>query len=109
MKNKEFEVVNRLGGKPVNIYLNDEVLIMEELFEKKYNQKPNRSKIYKEYLKKQLGDELLIKANGFDKSRCDCCRESYSLTKKQMYLCNEKANKRTCIICDDCITKNKSF
>ncbi|ATZ20576.1 hypothetical protein [Mesoplasma coleopterae] len=105
MKNKEFEIVNKFGGKPVNIYLNDETLILEELFEKKYNQKPNRSKIYKEYLKKQLDEELIKKVKEFDKSTCDCCKRDYSFTKKQMYLCNEKLNKETCIVCHDCITK----
>ncbi|AGY41120.1 hypothetical protein mflW37_0530 [Mesoplasma florum W37] len=105
MKNEEFEVINKLGGKQVNIYLNDETLILEKLFEQKYNQKPNRSKIYKDFLKKQLGEDLLSEINDFDKNICSCCEGDFSFTKKQMYLCNNKENKTACIICDDCIIK----
>ncbi|ATZ17657.1 hypothetical protein [Mesoplasma melaleucae] len=107
MKIKELEIVNKLGGKPVNIYLNDETLILEEMFEKKFNQKPNRSKIYKEFLKKQLGEELLSEANNLDKNVCDCCKQDYSVTKKQMYICKDKDLYKTCIVCHECIIKNK--
>lgn len=105
MKNKKLEIINKLGGKPVNIYLNDETLILEEMFEKKFNQKPNRSKIYKEFLKRQLGEEILLEAKRLDKNVCDCCNQDYSFTKKQMYICNDKQLDKTCIICHECVIK----
>ncbi|ASZ08813.1 hypothetical protein CK556_00325 [Mesoplasma chauliocola] len=103
MNNIKVKIINKLGGKQVNIYLNDETLILEEMYEKKFNQKPNRSKIYKEYLKKQLSDELILEAKTLDKNICSCCENDYSLTKQQMYIC--KANNKTCIICQECLIK----
>ncbi|ATZ21256.1 hypothetical protein [Mesoplasma tabanidae] len=105
MKNKEFEIIDKLGGKQVNIYLNDETLILEKIFEQKYKQKPNRSKIYKDFLKKQLNQELINEIKDFDKNICSCCKNDYSFTKKQMYICSNKENINACIICDDCIPK----
>ncbi|WP_381414929.1 hypothetical protein NPX79_02815 [Spiroplasma endosymbiont of Anurida maritima] len=96
MEKENFKDIKLLKKKAVNIYINEEILVLEEMYKEKFNQKPNRSQMYAAYLKQTLQEKNV------NKSVCSCCDNDNSVIKCKNYIAKD-SDGNNIIVCENCL------